>query len=127
MTEGSVYFAPVVVAAWLVATLPEDVRTVIDLAALAVLLAGIFVVARYRSALSASESAARSMGIEREAAIYKAERLAAENVKLEAKIVELTGRTDVTELATIVASIAETQRETLALLGEIRTAVVPPN
>lgn len=125
MSEGSLYFLPVAVTVWLFTSLPADLRLWLDLSALVVFLAGIFVVARYKAALSAADSAVRSMETERQAAVLRAERISAENVKLEAKVVELTGRTDLSDLAVTVQSIAETQKETLLILREIRTATVP--
>jgi len=78
-----------------------SIRSVLDLTALAVLLAGVFVVARYRAALAAADISARAWHEERDAALSRAERLAAELVDVRSENAALKLRPDldsVTEL-----------------------------
>lgn len=75
--------------------------SVLDWIAIAVLLAGVFVVARYRAALSAADVAARAWHDERDAALSARDRLAEELVNAKADVAALKLRPDldsVTEL-----------------------------
>ena len=75
--------------------------SVLDWIAVAVLLAGVFVVARYRAALSAADVAARAWRDERDAALSARDRLAEELVNAKADVAALKLRPDldsVTEL-----------------------------
>ncbi len=66
----------------------------LDFTALAVLIAGVFVVARYRAALSATEASAKAWHEEKEAATSRAERLAADLVMERAETAALKARPD---------------------------------
>ncbi len=66
----------------------------LDFTALAVLVAGVFVVARYRAALQATEVAAKAWHDERDASLSRAERLAADLVKERAETAALRARPD---------------------------------
>lgn len=74
----------------------ENLNVVLNVAAIVTLVAGFFVVARYKAALDASESSSSSWQSEAEAAERKADRLEVENVALTKRIAELESKTDLT-------------------------------
>lgn len=88
-------------------SMPQDVQNLLQLAALATLVAGFFVVARYRAALDATKDAATAWREERDAAYSKAARLEAENLDLSTKVGILEGR-DATAMLAALKSHSET-------------------
>lgn len=103
--------------------IPTQVRTVVDIAALAVLLAGFLVVGKLRAEATASKGAAEAWREERDAAESKAERLAAEIAERDATIADL--RVAVKELeARPTLDQMQTQLESLSsLMSQTATAV----
>lgn len=90
------YFAAVVLMsnAW-------TTSNVLDMVALAILLAGVFVVARYRAALAAADATAKAWHEEKDAAVSRADRIGSELLKAQAENTALKMRPDldqVTEL-----------------------------
>lgn len=80
--ETKILAAPVgagtLVTANLFATLPDALRTILDLAALAILIAGFLVVGKLRAEATASKGAAQAWREERDAAEAKSERVSNE-------------------------------------------------
>lgn len=85
-----------VVIANAVESAPHYLRLVLDVAALAVLLAGFLVLGRLRAQASAAEGAASAWREERDAAVVKNDRLLEEEKRLRAEISDL--RVQVTQL-----------------------------
>lgn len=100
--------------------LPEQVQFVMNLLAVTILVAGVFVVMRYRAALAATEATARAWREERDAERSKLERLTEEGTLKEATILKLTtqveelqARPDMTDLLREVVSGRESAVDTL--------------
>jgi hypothetical protein len=74
----------------------------LDMIALAVLLAGVFAVARYKAALSASDATAQAWEKERDAALSRAARVTEDLVKATAENAALKSRPDLVELTDLV-------------------------
>ena len=79
-----------------------NITGALNMAALAVLLAGVFVVARYRAALSAADATAKAWQQERDAALARADRVTEELVKAAAENAALKSRPDLVELTDLV-------------------------
>jgi hypothetical protein len=107
-----VYVPPYAAAVALLASLSAG--DFLDFTALAVLVAGVFVVARYRAALSATDAAAQAWHAERDAASSRAERLAADLVIERAETAALRARPDMDA----VVGLLETQEKMLAQAEE---------
>jgi hypothetical protein len=86
----------------------------LDFTALAVLVAGVFVVARYRAALGATDASAKAWHEERDAALSRAERLAADLVIERAETASLKARPDMDAVVVLL----ETQEKMLAQAEE---------
>lgn len=81
-----------IVAGNVINSLPESVRVVLDLAALAILFAGFLVLGRLKAQVAASEGAAQAWREERDALVIKVERLATENADLRIEKAQLEAR-----------------------------------
>jgi len=79
-----------------------NVSNVLDLTALAILLAGVFVVARYRAALAAADTTAKAWHEERDAAVSRADRIAEELTREKAENAALRTRPDLETLTDLV-------------------------
>ncbi len=84
-----------------------NVTNALNLIALAILLAGVFAVARYKAALSAADATAKAWEQERNAAISRADRVAEELVKSTAENAALKSRPDLLELTDLVRGQGE--------------------
>lgn len=91
------------------------VGDVVDYAALAVILAGVFIVARYKAALQAAESSAKSWREERDAMESHSIRLDRELMETRAKNAVLEARPDLSELH----GQMKTLTEAVADLGQV--------
>lgn len=89
------YAPPLVASAFIAADLRTQLTTLLDVAALAILFAGILVVARYRTALAVQKTTADAWRDERDAAVARAERLLIEIADQKAKIAVLSARPDI--------------------------------
>lgn len=82
IAESKLIYPPlvgvIIVVANILANLPDAVRVVLDIAALAILFAGFMVVGRLRAETSAARGAAEAWESERNAAVVKADRLEVE-------------------------------------------------
>lgn len=87
-----IFAAYTAVGTWFFFALESQFNWVIDAVALAAVLAGALLVARYRSALSISQAAADAWESERDAAVSKADRRDEEIVLLNRNINELTAK-----------------------------------
>ena len=85
--------------------------SIVEVAAVATLVAGVFVVARYREALRAKESASEAWREERDAELAKSERLAAELSEERARRVALEARPDLTKLETSLGQLVDVYKE----------------
>jgi hypothetical protein len=99
--EGMVYVPPFF-AGLVLADNAFNVTNALNLIALAILLAGVFVVARYKAALSAADVTARAWEKERDAAVSRADRVTEELVKTTAENAALKARPDLIELTELV-------------------------
>lgn len=90
----------VIVVANVIGDLPDAARLILDVAALAILFAGFLVVGKLRAENAASKGAAEAWELERNAERAKSERLERELVqaRVEAKEQEDLLRTEITEL-----------------------------
>jgi hypothetical protein len=79
-----------------------NVTNALNLIALAILLAGVFAVARYKAALSAADASSKAWEQERNAALSRAERVTEELVKATAENAALKSRPDLVELTGLV-------------------------
>lgn len=95
--EGMVYVPPFF-AGLVLADNAFNVTNALNLIALAVLLAGVFAVARYKAALSAADASSKAWQMEREAAVLRAARVTEELVKTTAENSALKARPDLVEL-----------------------------
>ncbi len=91
-SDVMVYVPPYAAALALLGSLTAG--DLLDFSALAVLVAGVFVVARYRAALGAADASAKAWHEERDASISRAERLAADLVMERAETAALKARPD---------------------------------
>lgn len=96
-----IYIPPYVAAVVLVGD-ALSIQTILDLVAVAILLAGVFVVARYRAALSAADATAKAWHEERDAAVSRAERVAQELAREKAENAALKMRPDLETLTELV-------------------------
>lgn len=80
------------VGVWFFLGVSSQLNWIVDAVALAAVLAGALLVARYRSALSISQAAAAAWESERDAAVSKAERRDEEIVYLNRTISEMTAK-----------------------------------
>lgn len=134
---------------FVVQNVPQGILGWVNLAAIATIVAGIFVVARYRAALEASDKAGSAISRERDAEHERAERLQGDVSSWDVQIAqiqaELDGRPDLEahqrllermlERSESHAASAQRRDELLVAnlteltltLKEIRTAVVPPD
>ncbi len=76
-----------------------DMSSILDLTALAILLAGVFVVARYRAALAAADASARAWHEERDAALSARDRISEDLIKEKAETAALRLRPDLDGVA----------------------------
>lgn len=100
-TEEMVYLPPYFASLVLMGN-AIDASNVLDMVALAVLLAGVFVVARYRAALAAADATAKAWHEERDAAVSRADRIASDLVKARADNAALQMRPDLETLTELV-------------------------
>ena len=100
-TEALVYVPPYLVGLVLADNV-LNITSVLNMAALAVVLAGVFVVARYKAALSAVEASAQAWQTERDAALARADRITEELVKAASENAALKSRPDLIELTELV-------------------------
>ncbi len=100
-SEGMVYVPPFF-AGLVLADNAFNVTNALNLIALAVLLAGVFAVARYKAALSAADATAKAWQQERDAALSRAERVTEDLVKTTAENSALKARPDLIELTELV-------------------------
>lgn len=113
----------VFLAGW---SIPDPIAQLLELAALATLVAGFFVVARYRAALEATKDAADAWRGERDAEFAKSSRLEAEASDLRAKIGVLETRDATAMLAALDAHSSTSTTENAAILkalGSIQKAL----
>jgi hypothetical protein len=99
--EGMVYVPPFF-AGLVLADNAFNVSNALNLIALAILLAGVFAVARYKAALSAADATAKAWEQERNAALSRADRVAEDLVKSTAENAALKARPDLLELTDLV-------------------------
>ncbi len=104
--EGMVYVPPYF-AGLVLMDGAFNVTNALNMIALAVLLAGVFAVARYRAALSAADATSKAWHEERDAALARAERVAEELVKATAENVALKARPDLDTLTDLVRGQGE--------------------
>lgn len=83
--EGSLPFSASLIGA-------ITVQDIVDFTALAVIFAGVFIVARYRTALEVSQASAEAWKLERDASVAHVERLVQDLTLATAKISTLEGR-----------------------------------
>jgi hypothetical protein len=101
--EGMVYVPPFF-ASLVLAENALNVGDALNITALAILLAGVFAVARYKAALSAADATAAAWEKERDAALARADRVTEELVKTAAENSALKARPDLVELTDLVRS-----------------------
>lgn len=99
--EGMVYVPPYLAGLVLLGE-TFNVSSALNIVAMAVLLAGVFAVARYRAALSAADASAKAWRDERDAAVSRADRHAEDLVKATAENAALRSRPDLIELTDLV-------------------------
>lgn len=104
--EGMVYVPPFF-AGLVLADNAFNVTNALNLIALAVLLAGVFAVARYKAALSAADATAKAWEQERNAALSRAERVTEDLVRATAENSALKARPDLVELTDLVRGQGE--------------------
>lgn len=100
-SEAMVYVPPFF-AGLVLAEGAFNVSNALNLIALAVLLAGVFAVARYKAALSAADATAKAWQQERDAALSRAERVTEDLVRSTAENSALKARPDLVELTELV-------------------------
>lgn len=152
MASIKLFFAPVAAAFVFAWELPAQMQGVLNLASIATIIAGVFTVSRYRSALDAADKAGDALERERDAEFDRAERLQTDVVTLQAKVVHLEGLPDLRgqeetlkgvqeilsqmadrltqhdlEMQAAALGSAEVFSEMTRALREIHTAVVPPD
>lgn len=91
-------------------------KNTIDFAALATIFAGVFLVAKYRSALEVSQSAAEAWKLERDAEKAKGERLSFDLAKETARVAALEQRPDLTKMEGLLSDLVAGQNDILAAL-----------
>jgi hypothetical protein len=96
-----------------------NLGNLMQLAALATVVAGVFVVARYRETISAGERARSALKDERDAAVLKADRLGTENAALSGKVASLESRPDLRQLGELIETQTALLTEAVALLREL--------
>jgi hypothetical protein len=99
--EGMVYVPPFF-AGLVLAEGAFNVTNALNLIALAILMAGVFAVARYRAALAAADASAKAWHEERDASIARADRVTEELVKATAENSALRARPDLDTLTDLV-------------------------
>lgn len=102
---ASVVFSASLIDGRLVSTI--TLGGLLDFAALAVVLAGAFLVARYKAALDVTEATARAWREEREAAVSHAQRLNVELREKEAKIALLEARPDLGKMEELMEKLVD--------------------
>ncbi len=100
-SELMVYVPPYFAAMVLMNT-TFNVTNALNMIALAILLAGVFAVARYRAALSAADATAKAWQQERDAAVSRADRVSEDLVRSTAENAALSARPDLVELTELV-------------------------
>lgn len=105
------------------AAVGDRVNMVLNLAALAVLVAGVFVVAKLRAESTASRGAAEAWHEERDAEKAKADRLEAENRLLLADNTALNAKPDMDKVWALIKTEGDSSRERDQQLGETLTNV----
>lgn len=106
-------------------SLPEGLRVVLDLAALAILFAGFLVLGRLRAQASAAEGAAQAWREERDASVSKNERLMVENKQLHDEITELRVIVSKLESRPTLESLEEEVRKLASLISATQSSVSP--
>ncbi len=105
-SEGMVYVPPYLAGLVLLGD-AFNVSSALNIIALAVLLAGVFAVARYRAALSAADASAKAWHEERDASVARADRISEELVKASAENSALKARPDLDTLTDLVRGQGE--------------------
>lgn len=106
-------------------SLPEGLRVVLDLAALAILFAGFLVLGRLRAQASAAEGAAQAWREERDAAVSKNERLTDQNRELINEITELRITVSKLEARPTLESLEEEVKKLASLISATQHSVSP--
>ena len=82
-------------------------QDIVDFSALAVIFAGVFIVARYRTALEVSRASAEAWRQERDAAVSHVERLTHDMAIAAAKITALEGKPSLEKMEGLMAKLIE--------------------
>ena len=82
-----------------------SVSNALDFGALAIIFAGVFLVARYRGALEVSDSAGQAWKLERDASVAHSERLVIEVAAEKAKVVILEAQPNLTGMENVLKQL----------------------
>lgn len=110
--------APYAAAVWISSSLPVQVQTAVNVVALALLFAGVLVVARFKASGEASDRAGLAADRERLAEAQRADRAEKELTAAMTRIAVLEGQP--------LEQMAAMMSEMTKVLQQIHTAVVPP-